>query len=532
MKYDAIIVGGGIAGLTSAAFLCKSGHKILLCEKEDHLGGLVGSFKYNEFTFDAGIRAMENSGILFPMLKQLDLDVDFAANDVSIGIEDEIVDLTSEDCILAYQRMLENHFPDDQKTIAALIKIIKKIIDYMHILYGIDNPLFMNLKKNHEYVRKTLLPWMLKYLPTVRKIKAFNMPVEDYLKTITQNQVLIDMIAQHFFKNTPAFFALSYFSLYLDYNYPKGGTGELISKLADYIERNGGTIKTGTAIQKVNPAEHSLTGLNGDIYHYQEMVWAADIKTLYSSIVQSDMLSQNIRKKIDRQKDFISDKIGGDSVLTLYLTVNLDKSYFEGISGAHFFYTPKKQGLGTLPIKQIQNADGSYDTDSDSVFKWIREFLQLTTYEISIPVMRDESLAPKGKTGLIISTLMDYSLVKHIEQLGVYDLFKELSKEAIIEALVGSVYPKLDGHVIDGFISTPLTIQKRTGNTDGAITGWAFTNDTIPAVSSMPRIAQAIKTPIPNVAQAGQWTYSPSGFPIAILTGKMAADSIAKALKK
>jgi len=70
MEYSAIIVGGGIAGLTSASFLCKSGYNVLLCEKEDRLGGLIGSFDYKGFTFDAGIRAMENSGVLFPMLKQ------------------------------------------------------------------------------------------------------------------------------------------------------------------------------------------------------------------------------------------------------------------------------------------------------------------------------------------------------------------------------------------------------------------------------------------------------------------------------
>ena len=46
MRYDAIIVGGGIAGLTSAAFLAKSGYKVMLCEKENHIGGLVSSFKY------------------------------------------------------------------------------------------------------------------------------------------------------------------------------------------------------------------------------------------------------------------------------------------------------------------------------------------------------------------------------------------------------------------------------------------------------------------------------------------------------
>ena len=41
----------------------------------------------------------------------------------------------------------------------------------------------------------------------------------------------------------------------------------------------------------------------------------------------------------------------------------------------------------------------------------------------------------------------------------------------------------------------------------------------------------AIKTPIPGVYQAGQWTYSPSGLPISLLTGKIAADRVIKDLK-
>lgn len=90
MKYDVIVVGGGIAGLTSASFLCKSGYKVLLCEKEDQLGGLVGSFNYKGFTFDAGIRALENSGILFPMINQLELDIEFLPSPVSIGIGEDI----------------------------------------------------------------------------------------------------------------------------------------------------------------------------------------------------------------------------------------------------------------------------------------------------------------------------------------------------------------------------------------------------------------------------------------------------------
>ena len=40
---------------------------------------------------------------------------------------------------------------------------------------------------------------------------------------------------------------------------------------------------------------------------------------------------------------------------------------------------------------------------------WLKNVLSLTTYEIAIPVLRDSSLAPEGKTGLIISVLFDYT---------------------------------------------------------------------------------------------------------------------------
>ena len=80
--YDVVIVGAGAAGLTSAAYLCKKGYKVLLCEKSEKTGGLVSSFQYNGFFFDTGIRAFENSGIIFPMLKQLGIQIEFIKNPV------------------------------------------------------------------------------------------------------------------------------------------------------------------------------------------------------------------------------------------------------------------------------------------------------------------------------------------------------------------------------------------------------------------------------------------------------------------
>jgi len=34
------------------------------------------------------------------------------------------------------------------------------------------------------------------------------------------------------------------------------------------------------------------------------------------------------------------------------------------------------------------------------------------------------------------------------------------------------------------------------------------------------------KTAIPHVGKAGQWSYSPTGVPTAILTGRLAADAL------
>jgi hypothetical protein len=49
-------------------------------------------------------------------------------------------------------------------------------------------------------------------------------------------------------------------------------------------------------------------------------------------------------------------------------------------------------------------------------------------------------------------------------------------------------------------------------------------------VSSLTKVTRSVLTPIPDTYQAGQWTYSPSGLPISILTGKLAADRILKDL--
>ena len=270
LAYDVLIVGAGMAGLTAAAYLSRAGLKVLLCEKENQTGGLVNSFEYRGFVFDGGIRAIEDSGIVSSMLKQLGLRVEFLPNPVSVGIGQDVITVSSKESLGAYQELLDKHFPDNKQDIAGIIREIAKIMGYMDVLYGIDNPLFQDLKNNPKYVFRTILPWALKYLLTAPKIAKLREPVDEYLAGFSTNQALLDIIDQHFFQKTPTFFALSYFSLYLDYRYPRGGTGALPKALEQFVLGNSGEIRRETEITRVDPGRKPGDGCQGQCLSIQE----------------------------------------------------------------------------------------------------------------------------------------------------------------------------------------------------------------------------------------------------------------------
>jgi phytoene dehydrogenase-like protein len=148
---------------------------------------------------------------------------------------------------------------------------------HMDVLYGIENPVFKNLKRDRTFVFKKLLPWLPKFIFTVGKINRLNMPVEDYLEIFVKNPSLRDIISQHFFKRTPAFFAMSYFSLYLDYFYPKGGVGKLPEALKNKITECGGEIQTETKIIEVMAEKCLVKDQKNNTYKYENLIWAADL---------------------------------------------------------------------------------------------------------------------------------------------------------------------------------------------------------------------------------------------------------------
>lgn len=530
-KKKVVIVGAGMAGLTASAYLCRENYDVVLIDKSDRVGGLVNTFEREGFSFDNGPRAFVNSGMVKPILKDLDIEWETLDNKITIAIEDEMFTANSMDSLDDYKKLLLNLYPEESNNIEVIMKIIKKLSEYTQTLYEFDNPYFVDYFSDKKFLVKEFLPWTLKLVYALNRFKKFSMPMEKFLEKQTDNKSLIDILTQFFFRETPTYFALGYFCVWLDYFYPKGGTGTLPNLLYERITDKGVKIKLNTKINEVISAEKTVIDSDGNPYEYDYLIWAADLKTLYKELNTSGLDSKTIKKISYKSKEIFSSK-PAESSFIMYAAVDRPPSYFKKISGAHSFYTHSKEGLGDINRKAKDMLLSDFENKTkEEVLDWLDDFCKLNTYEVSIPVLRDASLAPEGKTGIMISCLFDFDVIDKIDKAGWADEFKKEFEDRIVKLFSKSYYPDLDKDIIFKFSSTPLTINRTIGSTGGSIVGWSFETKS-PVFNELKDMPKSALTPIPNIYQAGQWAYAPAGVPIAMLTGWHATQEIIKRSKK
>ena len=75
---EIIVVGAGIAGLTSAAILSNLGFKVILIESHHQSGGCAGTFKRKKYIFDVGatqVAGLEEGGVHYRIFKYLKVSI-------------------------------------------------------------------------------------------------------------------------------------------------------------------------------------------------------------------------------------------------------------------------------------------------------------------------------------------------------------------------------------------------------------------------------------------------------------------------
>ena len=528
MTYDVLVVGGGAAGLTAAAYAARAGRSVALFERQARLGGLVQSVERDGFVFDMGLRAIESAGIVLPMLEELGLSLEFVRSPVSVGIDDDLIRVDSKASLTDYRDLLVRTYPDRAADVDRIVALITRIMRDMDVLYGIDNPLFKDPMRDRRYLFRTLLAvdgalrrHHRAHQPDVGPgrgpaRRAHGRPGAQADRRAALLQGDARLLRDELLQRLPR----------LPLPARRHGGADAGARGVRPRARRGRAHRAAGRRRRSRGAHRHRR--EGEVHGYGTLVWCADLKALYRAIDTDAVADAGLARAVVARRDELEACSGSDSVLSLFLSVDEPPATFEAISEGHLFYTPDARGLGDLHTKGLAELLARHPLREEALEAYLDAFFARTTYEVSIPVLKDPALAPPGKTGLIVSTLFDYRLTRRIQESGGYDAFRDRAADAMIAALARRLYPGLGDKVRSRFMTTPVTLEAYTGNTDGAIVGWAFDGPRMPAVHQMQRVAQSVRTPIPGVLQAGQWAYSPGGVPMAILTGKLAANRALK----
>lgn len=84
-RYDAIVIGSGLGGLTAAALYARAGRKVLVLERNEHFGGAATVCRHGALAIEASLHeidVLDAHDPKWPLLRALGLDRDIAFVDV------------------------------------------------------------------------------------------------------------------------------------------------------------------------------------------------------------------------------------------------------------------------------------------------------------------------------------------------------------------------------------------------------------------------------------------------------------------
>ena len=461
-KYDAIVLGAGIAGLICGTFLAKQGKSVLIIEQHSIPGGYCTSFKRKGFIFDSAVHHIGGCGkwsVVGRCLKELDININFLQLDPmdSIHFPSFSIDVPAE--IDDYINLLKERFPSEREQLSLFFKEFtrlyratfsteehKMLIQYQNLTYKemldnffTDEQLKMTLSAQWGYIGSP-----------PHEVSAIGMcqMLVNYLKDgayfpVGGTQNFADAITQKF----------------IDY-----GGHIMLSSNVDGMLTDGNIIK-GVTTKKGGE-------IPADIF-----VSNIDPKQTFFSLLDKNSVDDSYLRKIENMKESVS-------FFLLYL--GLDNN---------------------IDLKDLKR--GFYHT-SNSI-----SFSSSDWFYISVPTEVDPSLAPDNKQ--IISVVV--SSRDNYDDIDDWVAYKDKMKEHTINYLEKFV-PEIQDHIEVIDAATPKTLYRYTLNSKGAAYGWAVTVDQ----TWSNRLSHT--TPFKNLFLAGHWTNPGPGICAVVSSGWRVANMI------
>ena len=483
-RYDVIVVGSGLGGISAAAFLAKAGKKVLVVERLDGPGGFAHAFRRGPYLIDP---ALHNVG---EVKEGQMLDTWLRA----LGVRDQcnFIPLHSPLCTLflpgyrfdapfgveEFQAALIRDFPHEAEGIRSFFKLCMQIkLEYIQrrpadSLQGLARAAegFETLLKYRGATTGQALDEFI----TDPRPKAACSPLWGYCGVPPSRLSLV------------TFAGMMISILEGGLSYCEGSFQNLVNAFVHSLKRDGGELVVKKRVSRINVQDGHVTG-----------VTLEDGRPLAAAVVISNA---------DATQTFL-DLVGAEHLPAPYLR---RLSQLKASGSAFMVYSAT-----TLDIPRLNLAHETFvysSWDYDEVERQIGAG-KAAAISIRIPTLADPALAPPGEH--IVSTLVLMPFDIGVPWREARDRYTEMVLDQV-EAYL----PGYRAGLIFAEGSTPLALHRYSLALNGAMHGW----ENNPNQTQSRRLGH--RTPIEGLHLSGAWTQPGSGANNCMQSGLQTAQIV------
>ena len=508
-RYDVVIIGSGVGGLTAGALLSKAGLSVCVLEKEPHPGGYLAGFARKDFRFDTAIHWLNQyseEGMVSRLFNVLGNDYPRALTQQRIrrfkGDDYEYLLTNNPDDLKAQWK---KEFPEDAEGIDRFFQAAKKV--------GGAFKNFGNIFRSEETMnifeklmrKKNLIRFALEFIPHLRYSgeKGVQKGLRKYFKS--------EKLREVFSSDTEILSCIVPigWAYNNDFQSPPHGGGQVIAEWLEHIVQyfNQDTIYR-CEVKKIVTTGNTATGVlctrgNKDFHIESKYVIAAsDTPTLYNKLLDAALVPSKLKKNLEKAALYSS---------SVTVSIALDCPV-EALG-----FNEELIHLSSATVPRFEHSGGDP---------------QRSELVILAPSFRDKSLCPDGHGTLLLFMPAEMQFQQQWrtekDERGnfirgqAYKELKETIARQIIQRVEDKIAPGLSKHILFYDVATPVTHYRYTGNTGGSMMA------TKPNRPNMMNKVATYHTPVKNLLVGGHWAELGGGVPIAAKAGANAALLILK----
>ncbi len=451
-NFDAIIIGSGMSGLSTAAFLSKAGKKVLVLERHFKVGGWTHTFQRGQYEWDVGIHYIGAVGRKNAFLRKLfdeitDERLEWAS--MSDNYDRMIFPDKSYNFVAGKEQFIDQmveYFPKERDAIVKYLDLVKQCT-------SASTKFFMN----------RAMPKLLSDLTYGRMSRSFlemsDKTTWDVLSSLTSNTELIGVLTGQYgdYGLTPkqSSFAISAavanHYLYGAY-YPVGGSRMIAETIAPVIQQSGGKIIVSATVDEILVHKNRAVGVkleNGDEIRAPMVVSSAGVSLTFGKLA----------KGVTSYNEKLSNVEPSCAHVCLYIGMN-ETAENMGLENTNLWVYP------------------GYDHDAN-VENYLNDYSKsLPLVYMSFASAKDPQWVEKhGNTATMEAiTLAPYEMFSKWEKTSWqkrgadYDALKNELTNRLMKYVYANV-PQVEGYVDHLELSTPLTTRDFLGYDKGEIYG-------------------------------------------------------------